>query len=116
MTVFTLCLRDLEYGVFTLRAFRQVTLVATNGQVATFEWIFCCCMILDREGGRFPAVDGMARGTFAAIGTTAELPFVRILVAVHALRKWDGRLKVPVGMTLAARNRGVFVEQREFCL
>jgi hypothetical protein len=58
----------------------------------------------------------MANGTFAAIGTTVELPFVRILVAVHALRKWNGRLKVPVRMTVAACNGRMFAQQRKLCL
>jgi hypothetical protein len=58
----------------------------------------------------------MASGTFAAIRATPELPFVRIFVAVHALRKWDRRLKITMGMTVAAGNRGVFAEQWEFCL
>ena len=37
MAVLTLCLRDLEKSVFALRALWQVTLVASDGHVATFE-------------------------------------------------------------------------------
>jgi hypothetical protein len=50
MAVLTFCLRNLENSVFTLQPLWQVTLVTSYGQVAAFERIFCCCMILDGKG------------------------------------------------------------------
>lgn len=115
VTVLALCLGDLEKSVFTLPTLRQVTLVASRRHVTAFEWIFCGCMILDSEGRRFPAIHGMTGGAFSTIGTSAELTFVRIFVAIHALRKWNGRLEVAVGVAVAARDRFVFAKEGEFC-
>ena len=58
----------------------------------------------------------MAGGTFAVVGTTTELTLVGVFVAVHSLRKWDGRLEIAVGMAIAARDCLVLAKQREFCL
>ena len=83
--------------------------------MTAFERIFCRRMILDREGRRFPAVHGMAGSAFTAIGASAELTLVCIFVAIHALRKWDGRLEVAMGMAVAARNSLVLPKQGKFC-
>ena len=50
MAVLTLCLRNLKKSVFILQPLWQVTLVASDDQVAAFERIFCRCMILDGKG------------------------------------------------------------------
>jgi hypothetical protein len=85
VAILALRLRDLEYGVFVLQAFRQMTLVAGHRDVATLKWILGCGVILYRERGRPESVNGMTRGTLPAIGPRTELPLMRVLVAIHAL-------------------------------
>jgi hypothetical protein len=116
MAVLTLCLRDLKKGVFTLRAFRYVTLVASGRYMPAFERIFCCRVISDRKDRGLEAIHGVARSTFAAVGARAELTLVRILVAVHAFRKRNRCLKIPPRVAVAARNRYVFAQQGILCL
>ena len=114
VAVLALGLGDLEKSVFVLRALWQVALIASHGDVAAFERIFCGCMILDGKGRRFPAIYGMAGGAFAAIGTSAELTLVGIFVAIRALRKWYLRLEVPVLVTIFASDSFVLAEQGVF--
>ncbi len=104
VTLLTLCLRDLKNRLFTLRALRYMAFGASNRHMAAFERVFCCRMIFDSKGRRFESFYGMARRTFATVSTSAELAFVRILVAVHAFRKRHRRFKVPVRVAVAARD------------
>lgn len=54
----------------------------------------------------------VTRTAFAA-GTVRELAFVRILVAIHALRVRNGRLEICVFVALQASHRRVLPGQRE---
>src|ERR1700680_2417611 len=87
MTVLTLCLGDLKKGIFTVRAFRYMTFVASGRYMPAFERILCRRVIFNRKDRGLEAVDGVARSTFATVGARAELTLVRIVVAVHAFRK-----------------------------
>lgn len=115
VAVLALRLGDLEKSVFALRALWQVALFAGHGDVAAFERIFCRCMVLDGKSRWFPAIHGMAGGTFSTIGTSAELTLVCIFVTIRALCERDGRLEVAVGMAVAAGDSLVFSKEGKFC-
>jgi hypothetical protein len=55
----------------------------------------------------------VTRTAFAAAGAVRELAFVRILVAIHALRVRNGRLEICVFVALQASHRRVLPGQRE---
>jgi hypothetical protein len=116
VTVLALRLRDFEKGIFALRAFRHVAFVTSNRNVLAFEWIFRGGVIFDAEDRRLETIYRVTRSAFVTAGASPELTFVRIFVAVHALRKWHGRFEVSMGVAVAARNGGVFAQQGIFCL
>ena len=68
------------------RSGRNVTLRACDSRMFAFQRICRCCMLFHTEGRRLPSHEGVARRTFAAIGTAQELVAVRIrTMAVDAL-------------------------------
>jgi len=106
-------LRNLEQGVFALHAFGQVAFVASHFRVATFEWVLCRRMIPNGKDRRFPTLDGMAFGAFAAAGAACELALVGVLVAVHAFRKRYRLLEISMRMAIGAADGGMFAQQRK---
>ena len=56
-------------------------------------------MFLDAEQRRLPAIDSVAFGAFAILGTSIKLPFVWIRrVAVSAVRKGELLFKVAINV------------------
>jgi len=66
----------------------ELTLRAVHLAVRALQGIFRSVVLLHAEGGRFPAVDGVALGAFPLFGASIELPLVRIRgVAILAVRE-----------------------------
>ncbi len=96
---------------------RNVTLGAGDRGVASCERIGSCRMFFDPKERRLPSVDRVASGTFAFIGTRAELTAVRVrCMAVGALGEGNRFFEIRSGVALQAIDFRVFAEQREFYL
>ena len=116
VAILALRLGDFEERVLVFWPLWDMTFIAGNLDVLTLEGIFRAGVILDSKNRGFETFNGVAHGTFAAIRACAELPLMRIFVAVRTLREWHRRLEIPMGVALGAFNSGVLAEQREFCL
>lgn len=85
--------------------------------MTALQWIGAQSMLFHGERGRFPAVHGVAGGTFSAVRTLGKLAIVGIgLVAIHALLKCERLPEVSIGMALGAIHAGVFALQGELRL
>ena len=115
MAVLTLCLHDFEQRVFVLWPLWQMALLASHSHVFGFKRILCCGMIFYGERRWFETFDIVASRTFTTVCTAAELPLVRILMAIHAFCKLQRGFKISVLMTVRALHFCMFAEQREFC-
>lgn len=72
------------------------------------------CVIRDLEHRRLPALDGVARRAFAAVGPLRELSGMGIgPVTTGALRKRDRPLEITGDVALGACNRYMFPEEWE---
>ncbi len=116
VTVPAFCACDFEYRVRTLCALGYMALVASNGNMAAFQWVFCSRMIFDGKRRWLETFDRVAAGTFSAVCTGLELAFVRILVAVSALREWRWCFEISVCVAVSTSHRRVLAKQRIFCL
>lgn len=116
MTILALSFGDLEKRVFVVQTLGQVTLFASHVRMLAFERVFGCRVIFYGEGGRFPTLNGMALSAFTLAGAAEELTFVRVLMAVHALREWNRRLEIPVRVAIAAGHGRVLAFQRKLRL
>ena len=90
--------------------------VASDRYVPGFERILGGRVILHSKNRGLEAVQIVARRAITSVRAGPELTLVRILVAVHAFRERHRRFEVPVGVTIAARDGGVFAKQGIFCL
>ena len=116
VTVLAFCTCDFEYRVHTLWTLGSMALVASNGNMAAFQWVFCGRVILDGKRRWLETFDRVAGSTFPAVCTAPELTFVRILVAVRTLCKWHGRFEISVRVAVGTSHRRVLAKQRIFCL
>ncbi len=114
VTILALSLRNLENCVLALRALWQMAFVAHDRRMFALEWILGCRVILHRERGRLKPIHCVACCALSSIAL-AKLPFVRLFVAVHALRKRYRRFEITVGMTSTTLDSLVFPKQRIFC-
>jgi hypothetical protein len=116
VTVLAFCACDFEYRVRALWAQGHMALVAGNGNMAAFQWVFCSRVIFDGKRRRLETFDRVAAGTFSAVCAGLELAFVRILVAVRALRERHWCFEISVCMAVRASHRRMLAKQRIFCL
>jgi hypothetical protein len=82
-------------------ALGDVALCAFHMRVTALKWILCRSVFLHRESRRLPALDRVAGGTFAGIGTLGELAVMGVLVAIGTFGERDLFFKVSVGVALA---------------
>ena len=105
---------DLEESRFP---FRNMALGAFQTRMSALQWVCAQSMFLHCERGGFPAVHGVARGTFSAVRAFGKLAVVGIgLVAIHALLEYERLFEVSIGMALVAIHAAVFALQGELCL
>jgi len=115
VTVLAFRARDFEYCVCTFRTLGHVALFASDGNMAAFQRIFCGRVIFDGERRRLETLDRVAGSTLSAICASAELAFVRIFVAIRALREWHWSFEISVRVAIGASHRRVLAKQRIFC-
>ena len=116
VTILAICPCDFVFRVFALETLRQMALVASNGDMAVFQWIFCCSVIFHAERRRLEPFDRVAGRTFSSVRPCKELAFVRVFVTVRALCKRHRRLEVAACVAIGTFNGCVFAKQRIFRL
>ena len=105
---------DLENSV---RALGDMALAALHPGVPTLQRIGAGGVFFHREGGRLPALHGMAGGALNSGGTLGKLAFMGIRrVTVRALAEAQRLLEIAVGVALLAPHGGVLAFQRIFGL
>jgi len=103
---------DLEESVFSLG---NMALGAVDGEVLAFERVVAGVMVLGREGGWFPAVDGVAGGAFDTQRTLGKLTVMRIgQVAIGTLGEGDFFFEISALVAGGAVDGGVLAKQRIF--
>ena len=70
-------------------------------------------MLLYSESGWLEPLHVVTRGAISTVGASGELPPMSILVAVHTLRMRHWSLEIAVRVTVAARHRLMFAEERK---
>src|SRR6266404_3343584 len=93
-----------------------MALLVSNRNMTAFQWIFCGRVIFDGKCRWLETFDGVICGAFPAVSTGPELTFVRILVAVCALREWHWCFEISVCVAVSASHRRMLAKQRIFCL
>ena len=104
---------DLEYCVLP---FRNMALRAFQTSVATLQRIRRGRMFLNRKFRWLPALHRVTGRALSLVRPLNKLPFVWILVAVHALREYQRLLEVAVGVALSAVHTHMLPLQRKLRL
>jgi len=104
-----------EVRVLTFRTFGDVAVVAGHFGMKAFQRILRGGMLLHAKCGGLPVIFRVARFAFAAIRTRTKLSMMYVLVTILALGMRHWRLEITLVMAIAASNRLVLSEQREFC-
>ena len=86
-----------------------VTFIAGNCCVRALQWVSRIAMHRDGEFRLLKTIDRMTGFTTVQIGSLRELPVMRVLVAIRALRKFDfvNRIRSGGSVALGALHLGV---------